>query len=82
MNINMGGMTKGNSSMSIQTAPQSVSSSGLVAINSSQTAKAALAILRSLSSGESFSADITDVKGSMVTIKLDGGQIFTANMLN
>ena len=82
MNINMGGMTKGNSSMNIQTAPQSVSSSGLVAINSSQTAKAALAILRSLSSGESFSADITDVKGSMVTIKLDGGQTFTANMLN
>ena len=82
MNINMGGMTKSNSSMNIQTAPQSVSSSGLVAINSSQTAKAALAILRSLSSGESFSADITDVKGSMVTIKLDGGQTFTANMLN
>ena len=82
MNINMGGMIKGNSSMNIQTAPQSVSSSGLVAINSSQTAKAALAILRSLSSGESFSADITDVKGSMVTIKLDGGQSFTANMLN
>ena len=82
MNINMGGMANGNSSVNVQAAPQSVNSSGLVSINSSQTAKAALAILRSLSGGESFSANITDVKGSMVTITLDGGQTFTANMLN
>ena len=42
----------------------------------------ALTILRSLADGDTFSANITDVSGEQVTITLDGGQSFTASLLN
>ena len=82
MNINMSGMAKGNSSVNINVHPNIHGTQPTVTVNGSQSANAALTILRSLTNGETFSANITDVNGSAVTITLDGGQSFTANLLN
>lgn len=82
MNINMSGMAKGNSSVNINVHPNIHGTQPTVTVSGSQSANAALTILRSLTSGDTFSANITDVNGSAVTITLDGGQSFTANLLN
>ena len=82
MNINMSGMAKGNSPVNINVHPNIHGTQPTVTVNGSQSANAALTILRSLTNGETFSANITDVNGSAVTITLDGGQSFTANLLN
>lgn len=82
MNINMSGMAKGNSPVNINVHPNIHGTQPTVTVSGSQSANAALTILRSLTNGEIFSANITDVNGSAVTITLDGGQSFTANLLN
>lgn len=82
MNINMSGMAKGNSSVNINVHPNIHGTQPTVTVSGSQSANAALTILRSLTNGDTFSANITDVNGSAVTITLDGGQSFTANLLN
>ena len=82
MNINMSGMAKGNSPVNINVHPNIHGTQPTVTVSGSQSANAALTILRSLTNGETFSANITDVNGSAVTITLDGGQSFTANLLN
>lgn len=82
MNINMGQMAKGNTSININVHPNIHTSQPTVTVNGSQQTNQALTILRSLASGETFSANITDVSGNAVTITLDGGQSFTANLLN
>lgn len=53
-----------------------------VSAGSGPADRTALDILRSLSNGESFTATITDIHSGTVTITLDGGQSFTANLLN
>ena len=82
MNINMGQMAKGNTSININVHPNIHTSQPTVTVNGSQQTNQALTILRSLASGETFSANITDVNGNAVTITLDGGQSFTASLLN
>ena len=82
MNINMGHMASGNTSININVHPNIHSTQPTVTINGSQQTNQALTILRSLASGATFSANITDVNGEQVTITLDGGQSFTATLLN
>lgn len=82
MNINMGQPTKGNGSININVHPSIHGSQPTVTVNGSQQTNQALTILRSLANGTTFSANITDVSGEQVTITLDGGQSFTANLLN
>lgn len=82
MNINMGQLAKGNGSININVHPNIHGSQPTVTVNGSQQANQALTILRSLANGTTFSANITDVSGEQVTITLDGGQSFTANLLN
>ncbi len=82
MNINMGHMANGNTSININVHPNIHSTQPTVTINGSQQTNQALTILRSLASGATFSANITDVNGEQVTITLDGGQSFTATLLN
>lgn len=53
-----------------------------VSAGSGPADRTALEILRSFTSGESFTATITDIHGGTVTVTLDGGQSFTANLLN
>lgn len=53
-----------------------------VSAGSGPADRTALDILRSFASGESFTATITDIHGGTVTVALDGGQSFTANLLN
>lgn len=81
MNINLG-HAGGNTSININVHPNIHSTQPTVTVNGSQQAGQALTILRSLASGDTFSANITDVSGEQVTITLDGGQSFTANLLN
>ena len=82
MNINMGHMANGNTSININVHPNIHSAQPTVTVNGSQQTNQALTILRSLASGATFSANITDVNGEQVTITLDGGQSFTATLLN
>lgn len=82
MNINMGHMANGNTSININVHPNIHSTQPTVTVNGSQQTNQALTILRSLASGATFSANITDVNGEQVTITLDGGQSFTAALLN
>lgn len=82
MNINMGHMANGNTSININVHPNIHSAQPTVTVNGSQQTNQALTILRSLASGAAFSANITDVNGEQVTITLDGGQSFTATLLN
>ena len=82
MNINMGHMANGNTSININVHPNIHSAQSTVTVNGSQQTNQALTILRSLASGATFSANITDVNGEQVTIMLDGGQSFTATLLN
>lgn len=82
MNINMGHMANGNTSININVHPNIHSAQPTVTVNGSQQTNQALTILHSLASGATFSANITDVNGEQVTITLDGGQSFTATLLN
>lgn len=82
MNINMGQMANGNTSININVHPNIHGFAPTVTVNGSQQTNQALTILRSLENGATFSANITDVNGEQVTITLDGGQSFTANLLN
>lgn len=82
MNINLGQMANGNTSININVHPNIHSTQPTVTVNGSEQGNTALAILRSLADGDTFSANITDVSGEQVTITLDGGQSFTASLLN
>lgn len=82
MNINLGQMTNGNTSININVHPNIHSTQPTVTVNGSEQGNTALTILRSLADGDTFSANITDVSGEQVTITLDGGQSFTASLLN
>ncbi len=82
MNINLGQMANGNTSININVHPNIHSTQPTVTVNGSEQGNTALTILRSLAYGDTFSANITDVSGEQVTITLDGGQSFTASLLN
>ena len=82
MNINLGQMANGNTSININVHPNIRSTQPTVTVNGSEQGNTALTILRSLADGDTFSANITDVSGEQVTITLDGGQSFTASLLN
>lgn len=82
MNINLGQMANGNTSININVHPNIHSTQPMVTVNGSEQGNTALTILRSLADGDTFSANITDVSGEQVTIMLDGGQSFTASLLN
>lgn len=82
MNINLGQMANGNTSININVHPNIHSTQPTVTVNGSKQGNTALTILRSLADGDTFSANITDVSGEQVTITLDGGQSFTASLLN
>ena len=82
MNINLGQMANGNTSININVHPNIHSTQPTVTVNGSKQGNTALTILRSLADGDTFSANITDVSGEQVTITLDGGQSFTASQLN
>ena len=82
MNINLGQMANGNTSININVHPNMHSTQPTVTVNGSEQGNTALTILRSLADGDTFSANITDVSGEQVTITLDGGQSFTASLLN
>lgn len=82
MNINLGQMANGNTSININVHPNIHSTQPTVTVNGSEQGNTALTILRSLADGDTFSANITDVSGEQVTITLDGGQSFTASLLN
>ena len=82
MNINLGQMANGNTSININVHPNIHSTKPTVTVNGSEQGNTALTILRSLADGDTFSANITDVSGEQVTITLDGGQSFTASLLN
>ncbi len=82
MNINLGQMANGNTSININVHPNIHSTQPTVTVNGSEQGNTALTILRSLADGDTFSANITDVSGEQVTITLDGGQLFTASLLN
>ena len=82
MNINLGQMANGNTSININVHPYIHSTQPMVTVNGSEQGNTALTILRSLADGDTFSANITDVSGEQVTITLDGGQSFTASLLN
>ena len=82
MNINLGQMANGNTSININVHPNIHSTQPTVTVNGSEQGNTALIILRSLADGDTFSANITDVSGEQVTITLDGGQSFTASLLN
>lgn len=82
MNINLGQMANGNTSIKINVHPNIHSTQPTVTVNGSEQGNTALTILRSLADGDTFSANITDVSGEQVTITLDGGQSFTASLLN
>lgn len=82
MNINLGQMANGNTSININVHPNIHSTQPTVTVNGSEQGNTALTILRSLAAGDTFSANITDVSGEQVTITLDGGQSFTASLLN
>lgn len=82
MNINLGQMANGNTSININVHPNIHSTQPTVTVNGSEHGNTALTILRSLADGDTFSANITDVSGEQVTITLDGGQSFTASLLN
>lgn len=82
MNINLGQMANGNTSININVHPNIHSTQPTVTVNGSEQGNTALTILRSLADGDTFSANITDVSGEQVTISLDGGQSFTASLLN
>ena len=82
MNINLGQMANGNTSININVHPNIHSTQPTVTVNGSEQGNTALTILRSLADGDTFSANITDVNGEQVTITLDGGQSFTATLLN
>ena len=82
MNINLGQMANGNTSININVHPNIHSTQPTVTVNGSGQGNTALTILRSLADGDTFSANITDVSGEQVTITLDGGQSFTASLLN
>lgn len=82
MNINLGQMANGNKSININVHPNIHSTQPTVTVNGSEQGNTALTILRSLADGDTFSANITDVSGEQVTITLDGGQSFTASLLN
>ena len=82
MNINLGQMANGNTSININVHPNIHSTQPMVTVNGSEQGNTALTILRSLADGDTFSANITDVSGEQVTITLDGGQSFTASLLN
>lgn len=82
MNINLGQMANGNTSININVHPNIHSTQPTVTVNGSEQGNTALTILRSLANGDTFSGNITDVSGEQVTITLDGGQSFTASLLN
>lgn len=82
MNINLGQMANGNTSININVHPNIHSTQPTVTVKGSEQGNTALTILRSLADGDTFSANITDVSGEQVTITLDGGQSFTASLLN
>lgn len=82
MNINLGQMANGNTSININVHPNIHSTQPTVTVNGYEQGNTALTILRSLADGDTFSANITDVSGEQVTITLDGGQSFTASLLN
>lgn len=82
MNINLGQMANGNTSININVHPNIHSTQPTVTVNGSEQGNTALTILRSLADRDTFSANITDVSGEQVTITLDGGQSFTASLLN
>lgn len=82
MNINLGQMANGNTSININVHPNIHSTQPTITVNGSEQGNTALTILRSLADGDTFSANITDVSGEQVTITLDGGQSFTASLLN
>lgn len=82
MNINLGQMANGNTSININVHPNIHSTQPTVTVNGSEQGNTALTILRSLADGDTFSANITDASGEQVTITLDGGQSFTASLLN
>ena len=82
MNINLGQMANGNTSININVHPNIHSTQPTVTVNGSEQGNTALTILRSLADGDTFSANITDVSGEQGTITLDGGQSFTASLLN
>lgn len=82
MNINLGQMANGNTSININVHPNIHSTQPTVTVNGSEQGNTSLTILRSLADGDTFSANITDVSGEQVTITLDGGQSFTASLLN
>lgn len=82
MNINLGQMANGNTSININVHPNIHSTQPTVTVNGCEQGNTALTILRSLADGDTFSANITDVSGEQVTITLDGGQSFTASLLN
>ena len=82
MNINLGQMANGNTSININVHPNIHSTQPTVTVSGSEQGNTALTILRSLADGDTFSANITDVSGEQVTITLDGGQSFTASLLN
>lgn len=82
MNINLGQMANGNTSININVHPNIHSTQPTVTVNGSEQGNTALTILRSLADGDTFLANITDVSGEQVTITLDGGQSFTASLLN
>lgn len=82
MNINLGQMANGNTSININVHPNIHSTQPTVTVNGSEQGNTALTILRSLADGDTFSANITDVSGEQVIITLDGGQSFTASLLN
>lgn len=82
MNINLGQMANGNTSININVHPNIHSTQPTVTVNGSEQGNTALTILRSLADGDTFSANITDVSGEQVTITLDGGQSCTASLLN
>lgn len=82
MNINLGQRANGNTSININVHPNIHSTQPTVTVNGSEQGNTALTILRSLADGDTFSANITDVSGEQVTITLDGGQSFTASLLN
>ena len=82
MNINLGQIANGNTSININVHPNIHSTQPTVTVNGSEQGNTALTILRSLADGDTFSANITDVSGEQGTITLDGGQSFTASLLN
>lgn len=82
MNINLGQMANGNTSININVHPNIHSTQPTVTVNGSEQGNTALTILRSLANGDTFSGNITDVSGEQVTITLDGGQSFSASLLN